>query len=66
LETAAQGIASVNARGLIVTANRAMETMFGWQPGELIGQPIEQLVPLPVRDIHRQHQSSYFVAPLRG
>ena len=47
LETAAQGIASVDARGLIVTANRALETMFGWQPGELIGQSIEQLVPLP-------------------
>src|SRR5262245_14610188 len=62
LETAAQGIASVNARGLIVTANRALETMFGWQPGELIGQPIEQLVPLPVGDIH-QH-SSYFMAAL--
>src|SRR5262245_17525105 len=63
LETAAQGIASVNARGLIVTANRALETMFGSQPGELIGQSIEQLVPMPVGDSHQQ--SSYFVAPLR-
>ena len=62
LETAAQGIASVNARGLIVTANRALETMFGWQPGELIGQAIEQLVPLPVGNIHQQ--SSYVGAPL--
>src|SRR5262245_161760 len=62
LETAAQGIASVNARGLIVTANRALETMFGWQPGELIGQPIEQLVPLPIGNIHQQ--SSNFVAPV--
>ena len=32
LETAEQGIVSVDARGLIVTANRALETMFGWQP----------------------------------
>jgi PAS domain S-box-containing protein len=63
LETAAQGIASVDARGLIVTANRALETMFGWQPGELIGRSIEQLLPLSVRDIHQQHRSSYFVAP---
>jgi PAS domain S-box-containing protein len=63
LETAAQGIASVNARGLIVTANCALETMFGWQPGELIGQPVEQLIPLPLRNSHQQHRSSYFVAP---
>ena len=45
LETAAQGIVSVDARGTIVTANRALEAMFGWAPGELIGQSIERLVP---------------------
>jgi PAS domain S-box-containing protein len=36
LETAAQGIVSFHVQGLIVTANRAMEAMFGWGPGELI------------------------------
>src|SRR6185369_13141057 len=38
LETATQGIVSVDAQGLIVTANRAAEAMFGWPSGELIGQ----------------------------
>jgi PAS domain S-box-containing protein len=51
LETAAQGIVSVDARGLIVTANRAMELMFGWDKGEMIGQPIDRLVPLSLRNM---------------
>ena len=35
LETATQGIVSVDAQATIVTANRALEAMFGWAPGEL-------------------------------
>jgi PAS domain S-box-containing protein len=45
LETASQGVVSVDARGTILMANRALETMFGWPPGALSGQSIEQLVP---------------------
>jgi PAS domain S-box-containing protein len=63
LETAAQGIVSVDADGLIVTANRALETMFGWGVGELIGQRIEQLVPSAFRDAHAGHRSGYVAAP---
>jgi len=63
LEIAAQGIVSVDAQGVIVTANRALEAMFGWAPGELIGQAIEQLLPAPVREAHIHHRSIYFLAP---
>ena len=50
LETATQGIVSVDARGVIVFANRAVEVMFGWAAEELIGQPIERLIPSAFRD----------------
>jgi len=63
LETAAQGVVSVDARGVIVTANRAIETMFGWGPGELIGQSIEQLIPASLGKAHKDHRSSYFAKP---
>ena len=63
LETAAQGIMSVDAQGLIVTANRAVESMFGWEPGGLIGQSIERLVPQSLRDTHAQHRATYVAAP---
>jgi PAS domain S-box-containing protein len=55
LETATQGIVSVNAHGVIVMANRALETMFGWAPGELIGQSIDRLLPSSIRDTQVQH-----------
>jgi PAS domain S-box-containing protein len=63
LETAAQGIVSVDTQGQIVTANRALEAMFGWAPGELIGQSIERLVPSSVRHLHAQHRTGYFTTP---
>ena len=63
LETATQGIVSVNATGTILTANRAFETMFGWPPGQLIGQPIETLMPSAFRDAHEQHRTNYFASP---
>lgn len=63
LETATQGIVSVDARGVIMTANRALEVMFGWAAGELIGQRIEQLLPSSFRDAHVQHRIGYFAAP---
>ena len=50
LETATQGIVSADARGMIVFANRAVEVMFGWAAEELIGQPIERLMPSVFRD----------------
>jgi PAS domain S-box-containing protein len=45
LETATQGIVSVEADGVIVTANRAFEAMFGWPAGELMGQNVGRLMP---------------------
>ena len=37
--------------------------MFGWAPGELIGQSIERLLPSAFRDAHARHRTGYFVAP---
>jgi PAS domain S-box-containing protein len=45
LETATQGIVSVDADGVIVSANHAFETVFGWPPGELIGQQADRMMP---------------------
>jgi PAS domain S-box-containing protein len=63
LETAAQGIVSVDADGRIVSANRALESMFGWAPGELLGETIERLVPVPRRERHVHHRVNYFATP---
>jgi len=63
LETATQGILSVDAKGTILTTNRALDAMFGWQPGELVGQALEGLLPSAFREVHAQHRTRYFTAP---
>ena len=50
LETATQGIVSADAAGTIVFANHAIESIFGWTADELIGQPVEHLLPTVLRD----------------
>jgi PAS domain S-box-containing protein len=50
LETATQTIVSADERGRLVYANRAVEAMFGWAADDLIGQPIERLIPSIFRD----------------
>src|SRR5262245_42280182 len=37
--------------GRILFANRAVERLFGYQPGNLAGQPVELLVPYAVNDV---------------
>ncbi len=49
--------------GLIVLVNEAAEHMFGYAPGELIGQPIEALIPDRHRAGHRGHVANYKSAP---
>ena len=63
LETATQGIVSVDAHGVILTANRALETMFGWAADELSGHRIEELLPSSFGDAHVRHRLGYFAAP---
>jgi PAS domain S-box-containing protein len=53
----------VDARGTIVTANHALEAMFGYAPGELIGQSIELLLPWSFSDVPAQPRIDDFAAP---
>jgi PAS domain S-box-containing protein len=44
--------------GRILAANLPFETLFGHSIQELIGRPIEMLVPESLRDAHRAHRAS--------
>jgi PAS domain S-box-containing protein len=66
LDTAAQGIVSVDAQGRILTANRAIESMFGWTRQELIGQVFERLVTSAALEMQQTHRSEHLVAPPLG
>lgn len=45
VETAADGIIVVNAKGIIQSFNHAAEAMFGYESGDAIGYPVGMLLP---------------------
>ncbi len=63
LESAPDGIVSVDQEGRIVLLNSQVERMFGCSREELLGQPIEILIPERFRTAHVGHRSRYHSAP---
>jgi PAS domain S-box-containing protein len=63
LEFVPDAIVGVGEDGAIVLVNRQVEELFGYARAELIGQPIELLVPKRFRHIHPEHRSKYFHEP---
>ncbi len=60
VEAAPAGMIMIDGRGRIVLANRVVETLFGFEPAELVGQPVETLVPLAHREAHPGHVAEFF------
>ena len=63
LESAAQGVVAVDATGRILLVNARTEDLFGYSRGELIGQPLELLVPEHFQVLHAGYQRQYFESP---
>jgi PAS domain S-box-containing protein len=52
IEAAPDGMLVVDADGNILLTNPQLDKLFGYEAGELAGQPIETLVPLAMRGRH--------------
>jgi PAS domain S-box-containing protein len=63
LQSATEGILLIDASGRITLVNPAAERMFGYDPDELMGQPLEVLLPGRIQDTHRDHRARYFAGP---
>ncbi len=62
-ECATIGILVINERGIIELSNPCAGRLFGYEPEELAGKPIEVLVPESLRRQHIHHRESYFEKP---
>lgn len=58
-------IVVVDEAGCITRVNDRVEELFGYEPAELTGEPIERLVPEDVRDQHVAERDGYLDAPTR-
>src|SRR5208282_2497787 len=58
-ESSPDGIVASDSQGVIVRVNAQLEKMFGYDRRELIGQPIELLMPERFRDAHVSHRKDY-------
>ncbi len=64
MEVAPEAIIMSDADGRIVMANARTEKLFGYTRQELIGKPIEILVPTDLRAAHVKNRSSYGHKPV--
>jgi PAS domain S-box-containing protein len=63
LESAPDGMVIVNADGRIVVVNSQTEILFGYSRQELIGQPVEILIPARLDRLHARHRASFLAEP---
>ena len=63
IEAAPDAIVIVDAEGRIAIVNSQTERIFGYQRSELIGQPVELLLPQELRAVHTKHRAAYTAAP---
>ncbi|MBP9144971.1 MAG: PAS domain S-box protein [Thermoanaerobaculia bacterium] len=63
VESSPSGLLMIDQGGRIVLVNREIERLFGRSREELLGQPVELLVPERYRGAHPGSRATYFAAP---
>jgi PAS domain S-box-containing protein len=63
LESAPDGMVIVNQTGQIVLVNMQLERQFGFSREEMLGQPIEILVPAQFRAKHPEYVARFVASP---
>jgi PAS domain S-box-containing protein len=62
-DSAPNGVSLVDQEGIILLANRWMAQRFGYSSDELIGKPVEMLVPERFRAGHAMRRRNFALAP---
>jgi PAS domain S-box-containing protein len=59
MDTAVDGIMTIDTRGVIQDFNTSASDIFGWQPAEIVGQSFFKLVPEDAVDEYQAYLSSF-------
>jgi len=59
LDTAADGIIIIDARGVVITFNKACERLFGYSAAEVIGQNVKMIMPSDLARVHDNYINNY-------
>ncbi len=63
VEASPSAMVVASSQGRIVLVNAACEKMFGYDRDEIVGQPVETLVPAPLRSAHVPQRDGFIAAP---
>jgi PAS domain S-box-containing protein len=63
LEAAPDAMVIVDEHGKITLVNAQTEKIFGYARGELVGHPVEMLIPERYRGQHPRHRGDFFAEP---
>jgi PAS domain S-box-containing protein len=63
VESSPNGMVMVDKSGRIVLVNREVERLFGYAREELLGQPIDKLIPPRFRDRHPRYREGFMAGP---
>ena len=63
VDAAPDAIVVADEHGTILLVNRQAEGVFGYDRGELVGRPVDDLLPEPLRQVHRAHRTRYRAEP---
>jgi PAS domain S-box-containing protein len=59
LQASPDAVIVVDADGDVLLASSAVETLFGFHPSEIVGQPVEKLLPEQLRAVHERHRKAF-------
>ncbi|MEL0658950.1 MHYT domain-containing protein [Psychromonas arctica] len=59
MNTAIDGIITIDSKGIIISVNKAVSILLGWQSEELVGNNVKMIVPVPYQNGHDQFIDNY-------